>query len=364
MSKVKKAIVIIIIVAALAAIKIFLLNPPAEKKTKTSGNKSSVTIVTVYVAKAQALDEKLFVTGTVIANEEIVLMPEISGKIIQLNINEGTEVEKNELLVKINDADFQAQLKKLSFQVKLAEDKMSRLKQLLAISGISQEEYDIAFNQLNTLKADEDFTKAQIAKTEIRSPFKGIVGLKSVSEGTFVSPTTRIASIQQINQVKIDFSIPEKYADVINKNDPIHFTVANKNEKYTAKVYAMEPKIDFSTRTLQLRAVADNRDGKLFPGITAKIEVPLKQITDAIMVPTEAIIPVLKGQKVFVCKNGKAQERIVETGVRTDSGIQIVSGISAGDSVITTGIMQLKPGGLVKVSNESEARRPKSEDRR
>jgi membrane fusion protein (multidrug efflux system) len=347
----KKIIIIILIIVLLVFIKMFFLNPGNNEKNPgmaAGKNSTTFTPVNIYVAKKEQLTNKLFVTGTIIANEEITLMPEISGKIVKLNINEGDEVKKDELLVKINDADLQAQLKKSELQVKLAEDKVNRQKQLLTISGISQEEFDIALNQLNTLKADIEYTKAQIAKTEIRAPFNGIIGLKNVSEGSFVSPTTRIASIQQLDQVKVDFSIPEKYTESINKNAIINFSVANSDKKYTAKVYAIEPKIDMAMRTVQVRAISDNKNKALFPGATAKIEVPLKEINDAIVIPTEAIIPILKGQKVFVCKNGKANEVVVETGIRTDSGIQIISGIAAGDSVITTGIMQLKNNAPVK----------------
>jgi membrane fusion protein (multidrug efflux system) len=351
--KSKTLIWIVLIVIALVLIKIFFLSPKKEGQGQGPGGQKGGAMppspVTVYVAVPQELNNEVYATGTIIANEEVMLLPELSGKIVSLNINEGSLVSKGELLVKLADADFQAQLKKLELQVKLAEERTGRQKQLLAVNGISQEEYDVSMNELNSIKADMDLVRANIAKTEVRAPFSGIVGLKYVSEGAYVNPSSRIAAIQQVNPVKIDFSVPEKYAGAIQKNDQLEFAVGEGNDFMKAKVFAVEPKIDINTRSIQIRAIADNGKGALFPGAFTKIKLPLRKIENAIMVPTEAIIPVLKGKKVFVCKNGKAMPVMVETGIRTDAMIQITSGLDAGDSVITTGIMQLKPESPVKI---------------
>lgn len=346
MKNIKTILYIVITVVLLALVKLFFFSPKEQSKPNKNAKMPPVP-VNIFVATASELTNEVFAAGTIIANEEVILMPELAGKITSLNINEGATVQKGQLLLKINDAEFQAQYKKLELQAKIAEERVNRQKQLLAINGVSQEEYDLTLNQYNTIKADMDYTKAQIAKTEIRAPFNGTIGLKYVSEGSIVNNTTRIASIQQINPVKIDFSVPEKYADALQKNDAIRFTVSENTQVHTAKVYAIEPKIDQTTRTIQLRAIANNT-GDLFPGAFAKIQLPLHKITNAIMIPTQAVIPILKGKKVFVCKNGKAVEVKVETGLRTDSAVQITAGIEVGDSVITTGIMQLKPDALVR----------------
>ena len=349
--KSKTIIWIVAIIAILVLIKIVLLSPKEEGQGQPGqkGGAGAPSMVTVFVANPQELNNEVFASGTIIANEEVMLVPELAGKIVSININEGSLVNKGELLVKLADSDFQAQFKKLEAQAKLAEERSGRQKQLLAVNGISQEEYDVSMNQLNSLKADMDFTRAQIAKTEIRAPFSGIIGLKYVSEGAYVNSASRIASIQQVNPVKIDFSVPEKYAGVIQKNDVLEFSVLDNKELLKAKVFAVEPKIDINTRSIQIRAIAENASGKLFPGAFTKIKLPLRKIENAIMIPTEAIIPVLKGKKVFVCKNGKAEPVNVETGIRTEAMIQITSGLETGDSVITTGIMQLKAGANVRV---------------
>jgi membrane fusion protein (multidrug efflux system) len=343
---------IIFVIVILGLVKYFFLNPKTEAKSAGPGTgKAASTPVTVFVVKQQELNNNVFATGTIIANEEVVLAPEVSGKVVYLNIKEGSAVQKGTLLVKINDADYQAQLVKMQLQSKIADEKLGRLKQLLSINGISQEEYDVAMNLSSTAKADVDYTKAMIAKTEIRAPFDGIIGLKYVSEGSYINAATRIATIQQVNPVKIDFSVPEKYAGILNRNDVVTFTTSGSNKKYQAKVYAIEPRIDQATRTIQLRAMADNSKNELFAGAFTKIDLPLRKIENALMIPTEAIIPILKGKKVFICKNGLATEAIVETGIRTDEFVQITSGLSEGDSVITTGIMQLKQGTPIKAIN-------------
>lgn len=362
-----KAIIwIVVVVAVLAVVKIFFLTPKEEVKGQggQKGGPMPPSPVTVFVANPQELNNEVYATGTIIANEEVLLLPELSGKITSININEGSAVSKGQLLVKLSDADFQAQLKKLELQSKLAEERTGRQKQLLAVNGISQEEYDISINELNSIKADMDLVRAQIAKTEIRAPFSGIVGLKYVSEGAYVSPSSRIAAIQQVDPVKIDFSVPEKYAGVIQKNDMLEFSLADSKETMKAKVYAIEPKIDINTRSIQLRAIAENNNNKLYPGAFTKIKLPLKTIENALMVPTEAIIPVLKGKKVFLCKNGKAVPANVETGIRTDAYIQVTSGIEPGDSVITTGIMQLKADSPVKVVKSREYDGGKKKEKR
>jgi membrane fusion protein (multidrug efflux system) len=346
----KPILIVIIITVALLSIKfIFFSNKSASVPPASAVSKSSAVSVSAIVAKTERLDNTVFASGTVLANEEVELRTEASGKILRINFKEGSHVSKGDLLIKINDYDLQAQLKKLQLQIKLASESEEREKKLLAIGGVSQEEYDIALNQFNSLKADEEYIRSQIAKTEIRAPFSGLIGLKSVSEGSYISPSQSVAWLQQVDPVKIDFSIPEKYSSLIHKGDKITFTASNSNESFTGSVYAVQPRIDVSTRTLQVRALSSNKEGRIVPGSFVKVNLVLNKFNDAIMIPTQAIIPVLKGKTVLVSRNGKAETQKVETGVRTDSTIQIVAGIKAGDTVITSGLMQVRPGMAVKI---------------
>jgi membrane fusion protein (multidrug efflux system) len=301
------------------------------------------------VVQPQPLDNIVRSSGTVLASESVDLFAEAAGRVENISFTEGSHVRKGDLLAKINDDDLQAQLRKTELQIQLASEQERRQKQLYDKSLISNEQYDISLNQLNTLNADRDNLIALIRKREIRSPFDGRIGLRYVSQGGFVTQATHIASIQKINPVKVDFAIPEKYAGKVAIGDPVQLSNDETDLRFTGKVYAIEPKIDPAMGTLQLRALCDNTSEKIFPGVYVEIELRLKQITDALMVPSQAVIPVFRGQTVLVRKNGVVASVPVKTGIRTASNVQIVSGLSAGDTIITTGIMQLRPGVPVNV---------------
>jgi membrane fusion protein (multidrug efflux system) len=311
---------------------------------------STTILVKGVIARPQALENVVRSSGTVLASESVELVAEAAGRIELLSIREGAHVRRNDLLVTINDDDLQAQLKKIELQITLTSEQEARQKHLYDISGISKEDYDIALNQLNSYKADRDNLLASIRKREIRAPFDGVIGLRYVSEGSYVTPTTRIASVQKLNPLKVDFAIPEKYAGQVGVGDPVEFRSDEARLKFTGKVFAIEPQIDAATRTLQLRAMCDNRSESVFPGAYVQIELQLKRIPNALLIPTQAVVPVLKGQTVYVRKNGAAVSVPVTTGIRTASSVQILTGIAAGDTVITTGLMQMRPGLPVDVA--------------
>lgn len=319
---------------------------PAQR----SASQTTATSVKGVVVSPQQLENVVRSSGTALASESVDLVAEAAGRIEKISFHEGEHVRNNDLLVKINDDDLQAQLKKTDFQIQLASDQEKRQKQLFEKDLLSKEQYDVSLNQLNTLKADYENLRASIRKREIRAPFDGIIGLRYVSEGGYVSQTTRIASIQKINYLKVDFAVPEKYAGKISVGDPVQFRSNETELQFAGKVYAIEPKVDPATRTLQLRALCENKAEKVFPGAYVQIELHLKNIPNALMVPTQAVIPVLRGQTVLVRKNGVVVSVPVQTGIRTATTVQITNGLFAGDTVIITGIMQLRPGMPVNVS--------------
>ncbi|MEI7906315.1 MAG: efflux RND transporter periplasmic adaptor subunit [Bacteroidota bacterium] len=321
----------------------------SEENTPKPGGQGSVLTVNGVVIKPEPLENVVRSSGTVLASESVDLITEAAGRIDKISFTEGSHVVKNSLLLKINDDDLRAQLKKTELQIQLASEQEIRQKQLYGINGISKEQYDIALNLVNTLKADRENLIVSIRKREIRAPFDGIIGLRYISEGGYVSQTTRIASVQKINPLKVDFSIPEKYSDDVAVGDVVEFSSDETKLRFTGKLYAIEPKIDPVTRTLQLRALCDNKNEKIFPGAYVQIELRLKNIPDALMVPSQAIIPVLKGQTVLVKRKGVVVSLPVKSGIRTASLVQILSGISAGDTVLTTGLMQARPGMPVNV---------------
>jgi membrane fusion protein, multidrug efflux system len=346
------------IFAALVAVLYFVKTKYFPRETAaapapaTNGKPAPAIAIgaTGYVVKGQKLDNQIFATGTILPNESVDLKTEVPGKIITLNIAEGKAVTKGQLLIKLNDADLLAQIKKIEAQLRLAETQRQRLQKLLEVKGVSQEEYDLVDNQISAYRADIEYYQAQIAKTELRAPMSGIIGLRSVSVGSYVNATTPIAMLMQTNPAKIDFSVPEKYANQVKIGDNVHFSVEGDQTKYTAKVYAAEAQIDPNTRTLKLRATANNPNGKIRAGAFAKVDLQLAEQNNAMMIPTESLVPILKGQQVFVSKNGLATVMKVEIGVRSDANIQIISGLSVGDTVITSGLMGIKPNAPVKFS--------------
>lgn len=344
--------------AAVLALALLILAPKIfsskskqpEAAAPGRGLNASIT-ARVAVINPRTIENMVNSSGTILGNEEVDLRSETSGKIIQILFTEGSRVNKGALLVKINDAELQAQLKKAVYNRDLAKDKEFRQRALLEKQGTSKEAYDMVLNELNSANADIELIKAQIDKTEIRAPFDGVVGLRSVSVGSYITPNTPIVSMQSNNPVKIDFSIPEKYYGYIRTNSNISFKIQNSSKTYKAKVYAIEPKIDPSTRTIKARAIANNDDRSLFPGSFTEINVVLDNLKDAIMIPTEALIPDIEGEKVYILKNGKAAAQKVTSGIRTDKELQIIDGLAKGDSLIVSGIMQLRPGSPIKAVN-------------
>lgn len=301
------------------------------------------------VAKASSFTNDLEITGTIEANESVVLRSEVSGLVTGIYFKEGSNVSKGATLLKINDKDIQAQLQDALTKQNLSATSENRAKQLLQKGAISQEEYDIALANLRSLKAQAQIVRAQLAKTTIVAPFSGKVGLRSISVGEYLTPSTVIANLLSTNPVKINFSVPEKYIGQIKLNSEITFTTDGSNKRFSGKVFAIEPGINQQTRTLQIKALAPNPNNELLPGSFAKVKLALATQENVILVPTQAIIPVLNGKMVYISKDGKAKQVNVEAGTRTADNIVITSGLNVGDTVLTTGAMSLKPDAAVKV---------------
>ena len=340
----------IVVILAIVILPKILSSSESGNNTMPGGKPDMIISVKAHIVSLETLSNSVFTTGTILANEEVELRSEVSGKIIKILFKEGSFVNKGDLLIKINDADLQAQLRRAESKVKLSEEKESRQKQLRDGNLISQEEYDNTLGELNVNQADYDLIKAQIDKTEIKAPFGGIVGLRSVSEGSYVTTSTIMARLQNFNNLKVDFSIPERYSASVKTGDELEFKISGSNRIFKAKVYAMEPKIDPGTRTLQIRAICSSAYKELIPGAFANVELSLKQTSGAILIPTVSIVPELKGQKVYLYKSGVVVSQNVELGTREETRVQVTSGLSLGDTVITSGILQIRPNSKVKIS--------------
>ena len=310
--------------------------------------------VDIYVIRPTLINEKIEVSGSLLANEITEIHPEISGRLVRLNIAEGKFVNKGALLAKIYDGDLQAQLRKLQVQLDIARTNEERSAQLLKIQGISKADYDASLLNVNNIKADIEITRANITKTEIRAPFSGKLGLKNISPGAFVTPSTDITTISQVNRLKLQFSVPEKYGSQIKNGQLVSFTVNGSSKTFAASVMATETSVGEDTRSLTIRALVKDSDPALIPGTFANVQMILGNNPDAIMIPNIAVIPQGRKKQVFVYKANKATPLEITTGMRDSANVQVLSGLFPGDTLITSGLLFLKPGSEVKLSTTSK----------
>jgi membrane fusion protein, multidrug efflux system len=305
--------------------------------------------VDAFVVQTQSIAETLEVPGSIVSEESTEIHPEVSGRITQLNVREGAIIGKGTLLAKLYDGDLQAQRRKLEVQLKIAQSNQGRTEQLVKIGGISQQDYDVTVLNVSNLQADLDIIRTSIAKTEIRAPFSGRLGLKGVSIGAYVTPSSIITTIQKTTGLRIDFNVPEKYVSRIKNGQYINFSVEGSERNYTAVVAATESGIAENTRSLTIRARVKGNETGLVPGGFAKVKLSFAPNPNALMIPTQAIIPQARGKKVYLYRGGTADFVDVETGIRDSSNVQITSGLKKGDTVIVTGLLGLKPDAKVIV---------------
>ena len=326
-------------------------NKEMKEAPKEAGNRQSKALnVRAVVLSQQGLTDGIFVSGSLVPDEEVNLSFESSGKITDIFFKEGTHVQKGELLAKINDAPLQADLRKKQAQVKLMQDRLFRAKALLEKEAVSKEAFQEAEANLAALEAEIEGVEAQIEQTELRAPFSGIIGLRQVSVGAYATTTTEVATLTKTAPLKVEFNVPERYAGMLPEGTELTFTAEGDLTTRNAKVYASDSRVDPETRTFAIRAIYPNADGKLIPGRYVNVNLVTQRFENTLAVPSEAIVSEMGIDKVFVCKNGKAQPVEIAKGLRTDAMVQVLRGLVPGDTVITSGTMQLRSGQNVVVS--------------
>lgn len=324
-----------------------------EPKIKAGDKPKTVPVPKVdgLIVGLRALNVNTTLAGSIIANEATEIHPEISGRLTYLNLAEGRAVAQGTILARIFDGDLQAQLRKLEVQLKQAQVTAKRYEELVKIDGVSRQEYDMQLLNINTIRADMNIVRSNLQRTFIRAPFSGTLGLKNVSPGAYVTPATTLTTIRQNGRLKLDFTLPEKYAGKLKVGQLINFTIQGNQKKFAAQIVASEMSIDETDRSMQVRALVTNNDGSILPGAFVQVETNFDPEPDAIMVPSQAIIPQAKSKKIAVYRGGSISFDDVETGIRDTSFVQITKGLKAGDTIIISGIMTLKPGGKVELKN-------------
>jgi membrane fusion protein, multidrug efflux system len=306
-----------------------------------------------YVVSKSSVSEKIEVPGSLLPFEETEIRAEVGGRIVELNIQEGSTATKGTMLVKLFDQDLQAQLRKLKVQLEIKNKTQERSAELLKINGISQQDYDLSALDVENLRADIEATQIAISKTEIRAPYSGRVGLRNISLGSYISPSDIITTLRQVDQLKLEFAIPEKYAKEIVKGYKVSFKVDGGDQEHNATVMATENSVDANTRTLRVRALVNAKHPELVPGIFAKVNLQLGKDDEALLVPSQAIIPSARNKQVILFRKDSAFYTVVETGIRDSAFVQILKGVKIGDTVVTTGLMAIRPNSKIKITRLS-----------
>jgi len=328
-----------------------LLQACGEKKvvTTTKSGGSKMLTAEAIVVIPEVFEHKYTTSGTLVPNEEVNIMPEIQGRITSISFKEGALVTQGQVLAQLYNEDIKAQIQKLRAQRELQVKIRTRQAELLNIGGISQQDYETTNTQISAIDADIAYAQAQLRRAAIIAPFSGRTGIRNVSAGAIVTPTTVLTTLQQTAMLKMDFSMPEQYRDEVKPGKNVQFTITGKQDTFTAAITAIEPSANSTTRTLRVRAVVDNKDSKLGPGAFTHITIPFQHNANAVLIPSQAVIPTNREKVVAVVKDGKATMVPVKIGARTSDKVEILQGLATGDTVLITGIMQVKPGMEVKV---------------
>lgn len=364
--KKKSSLRLWIIVAIVAVVAIIIVVPqylisttddkpvataPADKGAKgAKGGGKAIPVLVAEVVSERVLDG-IPAVGSLRPWEQVEMTAETSGKVIDVLFDEGKTVNKGQVLLKINDDDLQAQLQRYEFQEKTLAEKLERQRILFSREAISQEQFDAVQTEYNVLRADMDLLRVKIARCVVQAPFAGTVGFRLVSLGAYITPGTPITTLVDLSRLRVEFSIPEKYNTMDLVGMKVFFTTPGSPVQNEAQIYAMEPQVDEKTRTIVLRASYNNASLRLRPGMTAVVTIPTMALVNRLLVPTEAIIPSMEGKSVWVVKDGHATSVNVATGVRLEKLIEVTRGLAVGDSVIITGLMQMREGAAVNVTN-------------
>lgn len=333
----------------IALVGLFLITSCKSKQEPPKQNNGPQSVVVdVLIASPKAINTSIEANGTVVANEYVELHTEVSGRLTYLNVPEGKEIKQGTIIARVNDADLQAQLNKTKVILQLATKTEERLRKLLAVNGVNQADYDIALNAVNGYKADMVYTQSLIDKTVVKAPFSGVIGLRQVSPGAYLTSATVISTMQQLNKIKIDFTLPEEYSRLVRTGSTVDVKVNESTQTMRkAMIIATEPQVNQTTRNLKVRAIL--QDSKVNPGAYVKVFIAAKANQQSILVPTNAIIPDDKNKQLVVVKNGKAAFINVETGARQADNIEIIHGIQTGDTIVVTGLLFARPKSQLKI---------------
>jgi len=336
----------------LVLVGVWILFPNGDAKSVSAKPGAAMPPVNVEAVPARAGDVvvEAEVVGTLLANESVVLRPEITGRVDRIQFTEGQTVKKGTVLVTLDAGDLRAQFTQSEAAARLARLNFERIQSLRAKQLVSQQAYDEAFSRLAEAEAKEKLDRARLEKAVLRAPFTGMLGVRRVSPGDYVAPGQDIVNLESIDPMKLEIRLPETYARDLAPGKAVRVRVdAFPGETYTGEIYVIDPRVDTTTRSLLLRARIPNKENKLRPGMFAAAVVELTRREQAVLVPEQALVPSGQEQFVFRVVDGKATRTKVTVGVRRKGEVEILVGVRPEELVVTAGQQKLRDGRAVSV---------------
>lgn len=334
MIKITRNIFIVLIAVTLAS-----CGSKADKKPLGASNLQAKG----YLATPQPFNNDLVTTAELIASEQLELMAPMAGQVLEIYFKEGQKIQKGARIIRLDDRIWKAQLLGVRADLSTAEKDYKRKKQLLEVEGSSQGEIDKAFSTVETLKSQLQQLQVNIDLANVVAPFSGELGMRNFSKGAFLKQGDVITTLTELNHLKVDFTLAQEHLKDVKIGKKVLVLVDT--DSLEAEIYAVNPLVNAQSRTIGVRARLQQTPKKtIMPGTFAEVKVSTNFIKDALLIPTQAIVPEINDQTVYLYKNGKAEKRVVKMGNRTADKVHILEGINAGDTVITTGMLQIKDG--------------------
>jgi len=311
-------------------------------KDKPGGSNNGLQ-VEAYIVTPQPFNNDVVTTAELLASEDVELMAPLSGQVLEIYFKEGEDVEKGDPIIRLDDRNWRAQMLGVEAELDAAQKDYERKKSLIEVEGSSQEEVDNAFSSVEILKSQLQQLQVNIDLANVKAPFSGQIGMRNFSKGAFLKEGEIITTLTGLKHLKVDFTLAQEYQKNINIGKQVLVIVDNDTLK--ADIYAINPLIDKQSRTIQVRALLKQNPRKIImPGTYAEILVTTNFIENALLVPTQAVVPEINVQTVYLYKGGKAVRKVIKMGIRTAEKVQILDGIVEGDTVLTTGLLQVKEG--------------------
>ena len=326
-----------------------LLTTLPEKARAAAGQQMPPMPVETLEVRVATAEQKITAVGSLQSNESVILSPEIAGRVTKIGFVEGEEISADKLLIQLDDAVLKAQLDQAQANLTLHEADYLRTEALLKDHAISQQERDTSYARWILDKASVKLAEAQWRKTRIRAPFSGTLGLRQVSPGDYVQPGKPLVNLEDTRTLKVEFSIPEKYSASIAKGQNFALqSAAFAGRDFNGTIYAINPLVDATSRSLVVRGRLDNNNGLLRPGQFANLQLTIEARENALFIPEQAVIPQPQTNLVFKVVDGKAQMVPVQLGQRRKGWVEVVTGLVAGDVVVTGGHQKIGPGSPVQ----------------